>query len=340
MAMRIRYCFVLALVGLGACGEPPRQEEFVYSGTTMGTRFSVKLVAPPDSLSKEDLGLQISDLLEQVEQLTSTYLVSSELSAFNANHSTSWIAVSEELCEVIESALEVSRLTDGAFDITVGPLVNLWGFGPDGVVVRPPSDEKISAALSRVGFNKLETLCTEPAMRKAHKDLYVDLSGWAKGYAVDQVATVLDEYGLQDYLVEVGGELRASGSNADGLQWAVAIEKPIVDDRVPQVILRLTDCGVATSGDYRNFFDFDGNRYSHTIDARSGRPVAHALAAVTVIHDSAAFADAMATALLVLGPEAGPRLAEEFGVAGYFLVRGESGLEESTTPYFDIVAKR
>ena len=255
----------------------------------MGTSFSVKLVAPPGSLAKEDLGLQIGDLLEEVEQLTSTYLVGSELSAFNANRSTDWIAVSSELCEVIESALDVSRLTDGAFDITVGPLVNLWGFGPDGVVLQPPSDRDISSALSRVGFNKLETLCTEPAVRKENSDLYVDLSGWAKGYAVDQVATVLGEHGLKDYLVEIGGELRASGSNAEGLQWAVAIEKPVVGERVPQRVLRLTDCGVATSGDYRNFFDYEGNRYSHTIDARTGRPVSHALAAVTVIHDSAKF---------------------------------------------------
>ncbi len=336
--MRYPGWLILVALGVAACGGSSRLPEFELSGNTMGTSFSIKLVAPPESLSKEDLGLQIGDLLERIEKLTSTYLVGSELSVFNTNRSADWISVSVELCDVIESALDVSRLTDGAFDITVGPLVNLWGFGPEGVVLQPPSEAEISAALSRVGYNNLQTNCAEPAIRKSNSDLYVDLSGWAKGYAADRVATVLEEHELQDYLVEIGGELRASGSNADGLKWAVAIEKPVRDERVPQVVLNLTDCGIATSGDYRNFFDYQGNRYSHTIDARSGRPVAHALAAVTVIHDSAAFADAMATALLVLGPEAGPALAQEWGVAAYFLVRSESGLEEVTTPYFDIMA--
>jgi thiamine biosynthesis lipoprotein len=288
-------------------------------------------------LSKEDLGLRIGDLLDHIEQLTSTYLVGSELSAFNTHRSTDWISVSAELCQVIESALDVSRRTDGAFDITVGPLVNLWGFGPDGVVLQPPSDEEIRTALSRVGYENLQTSCSEPAVQKAISDLYVDLSGWAKGYAADQVSDVLDASGLVDYLVEIGGELRASGRNADGLKWAIAIEKPNSDERAPQVVLRLTDCGIATSGDYRNYFDYEGNRYSHTIDARSGRPVSHALAAVTVIHDSAAVADAMATALLVLGPEAGLALAEKLGVAAYFLIRSHSGIEERTTSSLDTI---
>jgi thiamine biosynthesis lipoprotein len=328
---------LLSLSLVVACGKPDRLPEFELSGGTMGTSFSIKLVAPPDSLSREDLGLQIGDLLQWVEQLTSTYLVGSELSAFNTNRSTDWIAVSSDLCEVIESALDVSRLTNGAFDITIGPLVNLWGFGPDGVVLQPPSESEITAAMSRVGHNNLETRCADPAVRKSNGDLYIDLSGWAKGYAADELATVLEEHGLEDYLVEIGGELRARGNNAEGRKWAVAVEKPVADERALQTVLRLTDCGIATSGDYRNFFDYDGIRYSHTIDARTGRPVSHALAAVTVIHDSAAFADAMATALLVLGPEAGPALAQEFGVAAYFLVRGDTVLEELTTPYFDIM---
>jgi thiamine biosynthesis lipoprotein len=171
-------------------------------------------------------------------------------------------------------------------------------------------------------------------MRKDTPDLYVDLSGWAKGYAVDQIAALLDGHDLHHYLVEIGGELRASGHNAEALEWSIAIEKPLDDERRPQTILRLTDRAMATSGDYRNYFDFGGQRFSHTIDVRTGRPVAHALAAVTVIDDSAATADALATALLVLGPETGLELAEELGIAGYFLVREPAGLDALSSSQF------
>jgi thiamine biosynthesis lipoprotein len=172
-------------------------------------------------------------------------------------------------------------------------------------------------------------------MRKRHADMYVDLSGWAKGLAVDRLANLLDERGLTDYLVEIGGELRVRGHNAEERKWAIAVEAPSTTMRRPQSLLRLSNTSVATSGDYRNYFDHDGQHYSHTIDARTGRPVDHNLAAVTVIDDSAAFADAMATALLVLGPEDGPALAENLGLAGYFLVRNETGIRELTTTEFD-----
>jgi thiamine biosynthesis lipoprotein len=327
-------------VGLGvallasACSKTSRLAEYELGGRTMGTTFSVKLVAPTDTPSRDDLSQQIHATLERVENLTSTYLVHSELSNLNSNRSTEWIEVTPELCGVIEQAVEVSRRTDGAFDITVGPLVNLWGFGPDGVVLEPPAPSDVSAAMSRVGYSHLHTDCSVPAVRKDIRDLYLDLSGWAKGFAVDEVATLLDGHALENYLVEIGGELRARGHNADEFKWSIAIEKPAFDERAPQTILRLTDCSVATSGDYRNYFAYEGIRYSHTIDARSGKPVSHALAAVTVIDDSAAFADAMATALLVLGPEAGPALAEQLELAAYFLVRGENGIEQVTTEGF------
>jgi thiamine biosynthesis lipoprotein len=163
----------------------------------------------------------------------------------------------------------------------------------------------------------------------------VDLSGWAKGYAVDQLAALLDTQGIDNYLVEIGGELRVKGMNRDKAKWAIGIEAPSTSARVPHAILHVTDTSVATSGDYRNYFEHDGERFSHTIDARTGRPVAHDLAAVTVVNPSTAYADAMATALLVLGPEDGPQLARELGIAGYFLVRNQTDIREITTPEFD-----
>lgn len=340
MAAALRIGLSIAALLVGACGQESRLPEYELSGSTMGTTFSVKLVAPPESLAKDALQKRIVDTLERVENLTSTYRERSELSIFNANQSTQWQAASSELCNVIEQALQISHLTDGAYDMTVGPLVNLWGFGPDGDIQQPPTPDEIRAVASRVGYERMETDCSMPAIRKDQYDIYVDLSGWAKGYAVDQVAEVLDENELANYLVEIGGEMRMRGHNADDLGWAVAIEAPAVSQRAAQTILRITDRGVATSGGYRNFFEHEGKRYSHTIDARSGRPVSHSLAAVTVIDSSAAFADGMATALLVLGPEAGPALAEKLGIAGYFLVHGQAGTEEFTTTFFDAMKLR
>lgn len=340
MKHTIRIATLLLSFTLSGCSETNRLPEFELTGSTMGTTYSVKLVDPLVTLSKDSLGQDIRDTLDQVERLTSTYRIDSELSVFNASRTTEWIPVSPELCEVVEQSLRISRRTDGAFDITIGPLVNLWGFGPAGLVAKPPSRADIEVAMIRVGYQHLETRCSIPDMRKDTEDLYLDLSGWAKGYAVDRLAELLDERAIHNYLAEIGGELRVRGHNAEGLAWAIGIEKPRDDERLPQSVLRLTNTGVATSGDYRNFFDHEGVRYSHTIDARTGKPVAHELAAVTVIDPSVAFADAMATALLVLGPEAGPALAEEAGLAAYFQIRRQTGIDEVYSSALDEILQR
>ncbi len=330
----------LAVLVLSACDRKTRLPEYELAGMTMGTTYSVKLVAPPESVSRQALGEEIAGVLAAVNQVASTYIEDSDLSMFNASPSTDWIEVSSELCALIEDALEISRQTDGAFDITVGPLVNLWGFGPQDRRQKPPGNEEIEDALRRTGYHRLETRCASPALRKDPASVFVDLSGWAKGYAVDRLAEVLDRYAIDNYLVEIGGELRVRGHNADGLLWAIAIEEPNVLARAPKDVFRLTDTSVATSGDYRNFFEHEGTRYSHTIDTTSGYPVVHDLAAVTVLSPSAATADAMATALLVLGPVAGFEMAETSGVAGYFVVRGEAGFKTLTTTAFDRMVTR
>ena len=333
----LRYCVPLLTLLLAACGGDERQPEYQLTGSTMGTSYSVKLIAPGEHIDKDDLHLSITETLAAVDQLTSTWRDDSELSQFNANPSTDWIDVSVEFCATIESALAVSRASDGAFDITVGPLVNLWGFGPEGERQEPPDTDAIEVIMADVGYEGIEAQCNQPAVRKRSGAMYIDLSGWAKGYGVDRLATVLDGYALKDYLVEIGGELRMRGQNAEGKKWAIAIEMPSTTTRQPQSVLRLTDTSVATSGDYRNYFEHDGKHYSHTIDARTGRPVTHDLAAVTVISDTAAYADAMATALLVLGPDNGLTLAEDLGIAGYFLVRNQTGMKEITTSSFDLL---
>jgi thiamine biosynthesis lipoprotein len=334
MMIRRAVLLVIAL-SLWSCSDgSSRLPEYELAGATMGTRFSVKLVAPGEAIDKNALQRQLVQTLARIEERMSTYVADSELSRFNASSSTDWIAVSDELCSIVESAIGISQLTGGAFDITVGPLVNLWGFGPDGIATEPPSEEDILRARHRVGFEKLDANCSAPAIRKLQPDVYVDLSAYAKGYAVDQLAELLDQAAFKDYLVEIGGELRMRGHNSSAEEWAIAVEKPIGYERDIQTVVRLTDSAMATSGDYRNYFEHHGNRYSHTIDSRTGRPVIHNLAAVTVVSDTAAFADAIATALLVLGMEHGFEFAERENIAAYFLLRNESGIEEHMTGLF------
>ena len=324
---------VMTLSGCDAqrTGLPTHQ----LSGQTMGTTFSIKLVAPDLESEKAGIGQLVTEVLSRINQRMSTWQPDSELSLFNANPSTDWIATSTELCDVVYAALAVSELTGGAFDITIGPLVNLWGFGPgDGKHTEPPSDELISSTAERVGYQYLQTDCRVPAIRKNRADIYVDLSAYAKGYAVDQVAQLLDDQELDNYLVEVGGELRMKGNNASGNAWAVAVEKPADFERNVQIVVHLTNQSMATSGDYRNFYEIGGRRYSHTIDSRTGRPVAHNAAAVTVVSHTAAMADALATALLVLGPDEGFRFAEQEQIAAYFLLREDAKIEEKVTALF------
>jgi thiamine biosynthesis lipoprotein len=322
---------------LFACGES-RQPETELSGSSMGTFYSVKIVSPPPAVDTTGLERDVGTVLADVEQSMSTYLTGSELSIFNTSRSTAWQSVSAELCNAVAEALSIAALTGGAFDITVGPLVNLWGFGPEDIRLEPPAQSDIEEAKRRVGYVHLSADCARPALRKDRADVYVDLSAYAKGYAVDRLAGLLEQRQVANYLIELGGELRMLGHNAAGEQWAVAIEMPLPEERRVQRIVHITDTGMATSGDYRNFFEYKGRRFSHLIDARTGRPVTHALSSVTVVSPRASTADALATALLVMGPDEGVDFAVREEIAGLFLLQGESGLTEYMTPAFAAMA--
>ena len=352
MSRRTTYCWTisvarratnigvaLAAILLYACAEPPRLPEYELAGNVMGTTFTVKLIEPAISVDRSELGRNISDRLEEIEQRFSTYRPSSELSLVNEAQTTDWIPVSLELCDVVASALAVSRRTNGAFDITVGPLVMLWGFGPGSERTAPPGDELIAVARSAVGYEKVDTDCSQPAVQKTVSGVQVDLSAFVKGYAVDEVAWLLDERGVENYLVEIGGELRVAGHNSLAEPWAIAVEKPATGSRSVQSVVHISDSGMATSGDYRNFFEYDGIRYSHTIDPATGRPVTHDAAAVTVIGTNSAEADALATALLVMGPDSGLKFARDAGIAASFLLRRDPDFEELVTPEFAALLK-
>lgn len=323
---------ILALLALGACEGRHGSVELV--GGTMGTRFNVTL--PSGIGDRDPLRLQkdIEAELDDDEAQMSTYQWDSLISYFNRSQSVEWLKVLDSFCSKVEKAQRISELTDGAFDITVGPLVNLWGFGPDGIVDEPPDDARIQALLAVTGFEMLQTDCAQPAIRKDIAGLMLDMSAIGKGFAADRVADLLDEMGFENYLVEIGGELRLRGHNASGEAWAIGVEAPLPDVRQPQMIIHLTDAAMATSGDYRNYFESGGQRYSHTIDTRTGRPVTHSLASVTVIDDKAWRADALATALLVMGPAEGMAFAERENMAVLMLLRGDNGVEERRSTAF------
>jgi thiamine biosynthesis lipoprotein len=313
----------LAVGAIGGCSEKP--EQLVFSGMTMGTSYQVKIITN-DDVPTENLGEQIENRLSSLNQTFSTYIETSELMQFNQAKTGQPQAISEDMQVVMSIAQEVYGLTDGAFDPTVAPLVNLWGFGPNESNNVIPQSEQIQQALSVIGLNHL---VLNKAAKKAQRkqDIKLDFSAIAKGYAVDAVADLLESSGIQHYLVEVGGELRARGYKPNGDLWRIAIERPSLVQGDVQQVIALQDVAVATSGDYRNYFEKNGKRYSHTIDPRIGYPVDHELASVTVIEETAVKADALATAMMVMGPEDSLMLAEKYNIPVYILVKEADGFK-------------
>ncbi len=327
--------FVISCLVLAACDRDLAQDKVLrFTGATMGTHYTVKVMDLPAGVEEQALSADIATILEDVYERMSTYRNDSELSRFNASETTDWVAASPELVFVVDAALRVSRLTGGAFDITVGPLVNLWGFGPTPRPAEAPPEQQIREGLAKVGSQHLHTRLSPPAIKKDRGDIYIDLSAIAKGYAVDRVAERLDALGIVNYLVEVGGELRGKGHNAQGAPWKIAIERPAPETRAVFKVISLQDQGAATSGDYRNYFEQDGQRFSHTLDPRTGKPIVHRLASVTVLSSTAMHADAMATALMVLGPEAGFKLAQQEKLAVFFITKTANGFTERSTAAF------
>lgn len=302
----------------------------------MGTTFTVTVVGEPLSVeTAEHLRGAIDARLTSLNAMMSTYDPKSELSRFNALTSSEWFQVSRDTVTVFLRAREISEATDGAFDVTVGPLVDAWGFGPAGPSPIPPSDAEIERLLASVDFTQVEIDEAVPAIRKTGADVRSDLSAVAKGYAVDRLADLLDAEGHDSYLIEIGGEIRTRGHRADGQSWRVGIERPSDGPSSLQRVIELGDAALATSGDYRNYIERDGVRLSHTIDPRTGRPVTHALASVSVIDSLCVRADALATALEVLGPDDAYALAVERGWAALLIIREDAGTyRERLTPAF------
>ena len=320
-------CAAALGLALAGCASVPQPLEI--GGASMGTTWSVKVAAP--GAQRDALVAGVTARLDALVDEMSAWEPASALSRFNRAAPGSDHLLSPDLCAVLAHALALARETDGAYDPTVGALAVLWGFGPDAAArAAPPARAEIDAARARVGWRKL---AFDPSTCHAWQPggVLVDVSSLGPGYAVDQIAALLDAAGIGSYLVELGGEMRARGARPDGQPWRIAVERP-GNPAAQDVILALRDAALGSSGGYRSGFTHEGRRYSHTLDPRTGEPVQHALAAVTVVAETALAADALAAALLVQGPEAGFDFAQAHGVAAVFTVRDGTGIARRATP--------
>lgn len=324
---------VLVTAALAGCSFQPDENIWEISGSIFGTSYHVDVVLGDES-RLNDLAAGIESELDRVDASMSTWRQDSELSQFNSKPDQSeWTPLSEPLYEVLERSISVSKLTDGAFDVTIGPVVNLWGFGPDARPEHAPSDAVLAQVLKNTGYKHLELRADPPAIRSDIPQ-YIDLSGIAKGYGVDVVARYLDKQGVSAYLVEVGGEVRTKGKKPGGNVWRLAIEEPASGSRKVNRIIALEGEAMATSGDYRNYYESEGRRFSHTIDPATGKPIVHNLASVTVIAEDCMTADALATGFTVMGFSKAEELATRENIPVYFIIRTKNGFETHQTPAF------
>ncbi len=293
------------------------------TGSTMGTTYSIVAVDRSRSLKKSDVQSAVDRVLGQVNAQMSNWDAGSEISRFNSFESTEAVAVSPELANVMKAAQDVHAASGGQFDISLGPLIELWGFGAAGTAPNMPRQSDIDAALDRSGH--IAGMRIEGStIRKSNPGAQVYLSAIGKGHGVDLVARELRSRGIEDYLVEIGGDLVSAGRNALGEPWRIGIERPDAYSGV-QRIVGLSDAGMATSGDYRNYFEKNGVRYSHILDAKTGRPVTHETTSATVLTENAMLADAWATAMLIVGRQRGMEIAEELDLAALFVERDVDG---------------
>ncbi len=328
---------------LTACNKEPQQVSF--EGKTMGTTYHIKYIDDGSlkNLAKpEEIKQQIESLLKIVNNEMSTYQKNSQISEFNNSRQVdSPFSVSKDFALVVEEAIRLNKVTDGALDVTVGPLVNLWGFGPDKRLNKEPTAEQIAEKAKSVGIEKilvtLESGADKGLLIKKEPELYLDLSSIAKGFGVDKLSEHLEKLGLQNYLVEIGGELRGKGNNLQGKPWRIAIEKPeLVQGTTSQITVPLHNLGMATSGNYRNYFeDEQGNRLSHIIDPKTLRPISHNLASITVFSPTTMTADGLSTGLYVLGAEKALDIAERENLAIFLIIKKGQGYETKMSSAFE-----
>ncbi|MFD1696205.1 FAD:protein FMN transferase [Roseibium aestuarii] len=324
----IRYCALALLLTFAACSGEEPAKTVRLSGKTMGTTYHITAVKVPDGLTEEGLSADVETVLKDVNGKMSNWDKASEVSLFSASTSTEPFKVSGDFITVMKAANEIHAGSEGKFDVTLGPLINLWGFGPRKPEDPVPAQADIEQALTHVGQSRLLTLDEAAStVTKAEPELGINLSAIAKGFGIDAVAAKLKGLGVENYMVEIGGDLVTAGVNEKGETWKIGIEKPEPGEKSIELIVSVKDNGMATSGDYRNFVEHEGKRFSHIIDPTTGWPITHWTTSVTVIADNAMLADGWATAMLALGADEGLKVAEDKGLAVYFISRKADGGE-------------
>jgi len=326
---------LIAIVLTACSAQEPSTWKLV--GRTMGTYYHITVTHPEQlgGMTKQQLQDTVEQRLVLINQQMSTYITDSDLSRFNQAPINTDVKVSPALASLVQRSIDLYRDSGGSFDPTVGSLVNLWGFGPGKHNDDVPPAAEIAHLVKIHGMNKVSVDLAHHTMRKT-SDVYVDLSANAKGDGVDRIAELLEALGAKDYLVEIGGELRGHGLNDRGTFWQIAIEQPPASASLESVYhaIAIENTSVATSGDYRNYFEENGKRYSHTIDPRTGYPITHSLASVTVIAPSCGDADGLATAINVMGPDKGMAFANKHALAVYMMVRTKSSFEARSSRAF------
>jgi thiamine biosynthesis lipoprotein len=329
-----RWGGIVVLAGvLAGCGNGDRLERF--DGPTMGSHYSIQYVRNASTPGPKAVQAEVENILAEVDRQFSTYRSDSDTERFNALPAGRCQVMPGPILELVRVGERLSSQSEGAFDLTVEPLLNLWGFGPQAREEKVPTTEALAEVRQRVGHTHLridgDQLCKDVAVE-------LDFNSIAAGYAVDTIAAKLEGMGIHSYLAEVTGELKAAGKKLDDSPWRIALEEPRDDQQVAQRVIAIDGYGVSTSGDYRNYFEQGGRRYSHTFDARTGAPVLHTLASVTVIHPSALMADGLSTLLLILGPERGWDYAQTHDIGAFFVIRADTGFVTRTNQAFERLA--
>jgi thiamine biosynthesis lipoprotein len=337
MLMLFKTCHILLILILSACSQlTPTQ---IITDSIFGTTYTIKVVAPITANKLSQLTIEIKQRLEQIDAAMSSWRSDSQINLFNNSPINQWMQVSVDTYKVIKIAQHISQLTKGSFDITTAPLVKLWGFKEYQSTSSIPSDAEIIQALKNIGFTKLQLDDATHSIRKL-APIRIDLAAIAKGYAVDVISELLLTHGYDNHLVEIGGEIKLNGMREGGNKWRLAIEQPQELEGSIAKIITLTNAALATSGDYRNYFVAGGTRYSHSIDPNTGYPISHNLASVTVIDSSSARADALATALTIMGIKQGLVFAQANNIAALFIIRDRQHFKQHyTSAFLPFIAK-
>jgi len=332
-----RRSFILMSLSLAACKGGTDIVEL--SGSTMGTNYSVTALDHTRTLDKKALHEALEAVLADVNKQMSNWDSTSEVSRFNAHKSTAPLQVSQGLADVVTASREIHDASDGQFDITLGPVIEAWGFGAKNAGLRPGSDTAAMAAAMEAAGETHGLTVNGTLLSKQNPDAQIYLPSIGKGYGVDQLAAVVRSFGVDDFMVEIGGDLYVSGRNADSMDWQIGIETPDSVSKTAFQIASVSNLGMATSGDYRNYFERDGERFSHIIDAHTGRPITHKTASVTVLAENTMLADAWATAMLVLGTKRGLEVANQRDMAVLFIDRDAVGGKTFVSTASDRFAK-